>query len=74
MNAAIHCIEADAILLAPVLIALFQQSEIKEVECTLSGIYSEVQANAKNILASQHDVWEFSDLIEDVYEEEQGGQ
>ncbi len=74
MNAAIQYIKANAVLLALVVIALFQQSEIKEMEGTLNYIYSVVQANERKIQATQEDVWAVSDLIVAVYEEEQGEQ
>ena len=74
MNAAIQYIKANAVLLALVVIALFQQSEIKEMERTLNYIYSVVQANERKIQATQEDVWAVSDLIGAVYEEEQGEQ
>ena len=74
MNAAIQCIKANAVLLALVVIALFQQSEIKEMERTLNYIYSVVQANERKIQATQEDVRAVSDLIVAVYEEEQGEQ
>ena len=74
MNAAIQYVQANAVLLALVGIALFQQSEIKEMERTLNYIYSVVQANERKIQATQEDVWAVSDLIVAVYEEEQGEQ
>ena len=74
MNAAIQYIKANAVLLALVVIALFQQSEIKEMERTPNYIYSVVQANERKIQATQEDVWAVSDLIVAVYEEEQGEQ
>ena len=74
MNAAIQYVKANAVLLALVAIALFQQSEIKEMERTLNYIYSVVQANERKIQATQEDVWAASDLIVAVYEEEQGEQ
>ena len=74
MNAAIQYVKATAVLLALVAIALFQQSEIKEMERTLNYIYSVVQANERKIQATQEDVWAVSDLIVAVYEEEQGEQ
>ena len=72
MNAAIQYVKANAVLLALVGIALFQQSEIKEMERTLNYIYSVVQTNERKIQATQEDVWAVSDLIVAVYEEEQG--
>ena len=74
MNAAIQYVKANAVLLALVAIALFQQSEIKEMQRTLNYIYSVVQANERKIQATQEDVWAVSDLIVAVYEEEQGEQ
>lgn len=74
MNAAIQYVKANAVLLALVGIALFQQSEIKEMERTLNYIYSVVQANERKIQATQEDVWAVSDLIVAVYEEEQSEQ
>ena len=74
MNAAIQYVKANAVLLALVGIALFQQSEIKEMERTLNYIYSVVQANERKIQATQEDVWAVSGLIVAVYEEEQGEQ
>ena len=74
MNAAIQYVKSNAVLLALVAIALFQQSEIKEMERTLNYIYSVVQANERKIQATQEDVWAVSDLIVAVYEEEQGEQ
>jgi hypothetical protein len=72
VNAAIQYFKANAVLLALVAIALFQQSEIKEMERTLNYIYSVVQASERKIQAIQEDVWTVSDLIVAVYEEEQG--
>ena len=74
MNPAIQYVKANAVILALVAIALFQQSEIKEMERTLNYIYSVVQANERKIQATQEDVWAVSDLIVAVYEEEQGEQ
>ncbi len=74
MNAAILYVMANAVLLALVAIALFQQSEIKEMERTLNYIYSVVQTSERKIQATQEDVWAVSDLIVAVYEEEQGEQ
>jgi hypothetical protein len=74
VNAAIQYVKANAVLLALVGIALFQQSEIKELERTLNYIYSVVQTNERKIQATQEDVWAVSDLIVAVYEEEQGEQ
>ena len=74
MNPAIQYVKANAVLLALVAIALFQQSEIKEMERTLNYIYSVVQTSERKIQATQEDVWVVSDLIVAVHEEEQGEQ
>ena len=74
MNAAIRYVKANAVLLALVGIALFQQTEIKEMERTLNYIYSVVQTSERKIQATQEDVWAVSDLIVVVSEEEQGEQ
>ncbi len=74
MNAAIQYVKANAVLLALAGIALFQQSEIKEMERTLNYIYSVVQISERKIQATQEDVWSVSDLIMAVHEEEQGEQ
>ena len=74
MNAAIQYVKANAVLLALVAIALFQRSEIKEMERTLNYIYSVLQTSERKIQATQEDVWAVSDLIVAVYEEEQGEQ
>ena len=74
MNAAIQYVKANAVLLALVGIALFQQTEIKEMERTLNYIYSVVQTSERKIQATQEDVWAVSDLIVAVYEEEEGEQ
>jgi hypothetical protein len=74
VNAAIQYVKANAVLLALVGIALFQQSEIKELERTLNYIYSVVQTNERKIQATQEDVWAVSDLIVAVDEEDQGEQ
>ena len=74
MNAVILYVKANALLLALVAIALFQQSEIKKMDRTLDYICSVVQANERKIQATQEEVWAVSDLIVAVYEEEQGEQ
>ena len=74
MNTAAQYGKANAVLLALVAIALFQQSETKEMGRTLNYIYSVVQTSERKIQATQEDVWAVSDLIVAVYEEEQGEQ
>ena len=63
MNAAIQYVKANAVLLALMAIALFQQSEIKEMERSLNYIYSVVQTSERKIQATQEDVRAVSDLI-----------
>ena len=74
MNAAIQYVKSNAVLLALVAIALFQQSEIKEMERTLNYIYSVVQTSERKIQATEEGVWSVSNLIMAVHEEEQGEQ
>ena len=57
-------------MLALVAIALYQQSEIKEIERTLNYIHAAVQSNNDDIQATKEEVWAVSDLIVAVYEEE----
>ena len=70
MNPVIQCVKANAVLLALVAIALYQQSEIKEMERTLNYIHAAVQFNNDDIQATREEVWAVSDLIIAVYEEE----
>ena len=63
MNAAIQYVKENAVLLALMAIALFQQSEIKEMERTLNYLYSVVQTSERKIQATQEDVRAVSDLI-----------
>ena len=63
MNAAIRYVKANTVLLALVGIALFQQTEIKEMERTLNYTYSVVQTSERKIQATQEDVRAVSDLI-----------
>ena len=74
MNAAAQYVKANAVLLSLVAIALFQQSETKEMERTLNYIYSVVQTSESKIQATQKDVWAVSDQIVAVYEKDQGEQ
>ena len=70
MNPVIQFVKANAALLALVAIALYQQSEIKEIERTLNYIHAAVQSNNDDIQATKEEVWAVSDLIVAVYEEE----
>ena len=70
MNPVIQFVKANAVLLVLVAIALYQQSEIKEMERTLNYIHAVVQSNNDDIQATKEEVWAVSDLIVAVYEEE----
>ena len=70
MNPVIQFVKANAVLLALVAIALYQQSEINEMERTLNYIHAAVQSNNDDIQATKEEVWAVSDLIVAVYEEE----
>ena len=74
MNAAIQYVKANAVLLALVAIALFQQSEIKEMERTLNYHLLGGSDKREKNSGDPEDVWAVSDLIVAVYEEEQGEQ
>ena len=56
-------LKSNAVLLALVFIALYQQSEIKEMERTLNYIYSAVQQNNDDIHLVQDEVWAISDIL-----------
>ena len=64
-------VKNNAVLLALVLIVLFQQSEIKEMERTLNYIYAAVQANNDDIQLVQDEVWAISDVLISVHSDEE---
>ena len=66
----IQFVKANAVLLALVVVILYQQSELKEVERTLNYIYAVVQTNNNDIQATKEEVWALNDLIISVYEGE----
>ena len=66
----VQFLKANAVLLALVVVILYQQSELKRVERTLNYIYAAVQMNNNDIQATREEVWAVSDLIFSVYEEE----
>lgn len=70
MEGVIQFVKSNALVLALVAIALFQQSEIKEMERTLNYIFSGVQANNNEINAVKEEVWAVSDLVIAIYDEE----
>ena len=61
----------NAVLLALVLLVLFQQSEIREMERTLNYIYAAVQTNNDDIQLVQDEVWAISDVLISVHSEEE---
>ena len=74
MSNAVQFLKGNALLLVLVFIALYQQSEIKEMERTLNYIYSAVQATAADTEVVKEEVWGVTDLIlathaEDEFEE-----
>jgi len=66
----IQFLKANAVLLALIVLILFQQNELKQMERTLNYIYAVVQANSDEIQATKAEVWSVNDLIVAVYEEE----
>ena len=64
-------VKDNAVLLALVLIVLFQQSEIKEMERTLNYIYAAVQTNNDDIQLVQDEVWAIGDVLISVHSDEE---
>ena len=60
-------VKSTAVLLALVLIVLFQQSEIKQMERTLNYIYSAVQKNNDDIQLVQDQIWAIDDILMSVH-------
>lgn len=60
-------VKSNAVLLALVLIVLFQQSEIRQMERTLNYIYSAVQKNNDDIQLVQDEVWAIDDILISVH-------
>ena len=60
-------VKSNAVLLALVLIVLFQQSEIRQMERTLNYIYSAVQKNNDDIQLVQDEVWAIGDILTSVH-------
>ena len=60
-------VKSTAVLLALVLIVLFQQSEIKQMERTLNYIYSAVQKNNDDIQMVQDQIWAIDDILMSVH-------
>ena len=64
-------VKSNAVLLALVLIVLYQQSEIKEMERTLNYIYAAVQTNNDDIQLVQDEVWAIGDILISVHSDEE---
>ena len=64
-------VKNNAVLLALVLIVLYQQSEIREIERTLNYIYSAVQTNNDDIQLVQDEVWAIGDILISVHSDEE---
>jgi hypothetical protein len=65
-------VKSHAVLLALVLIALFQQNEIIQMERTLNYIYSAVQKNNDDIQVVRDEVWAISDNLISVDSDAEG--
>jgi hypothetical protein len=65
-------VKSHAVLLALVLIALFQQNEIIQMERTLNYIYSAVQKNNDDIQVVRDEVWAISDNLISVDSDVEG--
>ena len=71
MDAVIQFMKSNALVLALVAIAVFQQSEIKEMERTLNYVFAAVQANAADTEVVKEEVWAVSDLILAIHAEDE---
>ena len=60
-------VKSNAVLLALVLIVLFQQSEIRQMERTLNYIYSAVQKNNDEIQLVRDEIWAIDDILISVH-------
>ena len=60
-------VKNNAVLLALVLIVLFQQSEIREMERTLNYIYSAVQKSNDDVQLVQDQIWAIDDILISVH-------
>jgi hypothetical protein len=56
-------VKSNAVLLALVLIVLFQQSEIRQMERTLNYIYSAVQKSNDDVQLVQDQIWAIDDML-----------
>ena len=60
-------VKSNAVLLVLVLIVLFQQSEIRQMERTLNYIYSAVQKNNDDIQLVRDEIWAIDDILISVH-------
>ena len=60
-------VKSNAVLLALVLIVLFQKSEIRQMERTLNYIYSAVQKNNDDIQLVRDEIWAIDDILISVH-------
>ena len=60
-------LKSNLVLLAQVLMVLFQQSEIREMERTLNYIYSAVQKNNDDIQLVRDEIWAIDDILISVH-------
>jgi len=60
-------VKSNAVLFALVLIVLFQQSEIRQMERTLNYIYSAVQKNNDDIQLVRDEIWAIDDILISVH-------
>ena len=60
-------VKSNAVLLALVLIVLFQQSEIRQMERTLNYIYSAVQKNNDDLQLVRDEIWAIDDILISVH-------
>lgn len=72
MSHIMQFVKSHAVLLALVLIALFQQNEIIQMERTLNYIYSAVQKNNDDIQVVRDEVWAISDNLISVDSDAEG--
>ena len=66
-------LKSNLVLLAQVLMVLFQQSEIREMERTLNYIYAAVQKNNDDIQLVQDEVWAIGDILISVHFDGESG-
>ena len=60
-------VKKNAVLLALVIIVLFVERELSEMERTLNYIYAAVQKNNDDIQVVQNEVWTIGDILISVH-------